>query len=201
MRCGVAFHRCGPTNQGQFRAWLLASVWITASAAIPTETSAQTAAEPPASAEPNIQQLPQVVVRAPAAPKRPVQRRTARQANTPASRPPVPSAVPAAAAGPTPPPPETAAERTVTREEIAARPITRPAEVLEAAPGLIITQHSGEGKARHHARRKDRLVRRAALPLSRAAPADRGQCVPLPGDSAAQRAAWVPVRQWLAHPA
>ena len=58
--------------------------------------------------------------------------------------------MPAAAAGPTPPPPETAAERTVTREEIAARPITRPAEVLEAAPGLIITQHSGEGKANQY---------------------------------------------------
>ena len=42
------------------------------------------------------------------------------------------------------------AKRTVTREEIAARPITRPAEVLEAAPGLIVTQHSGEGKANQY---------------------------------------------------
>ena len=28
-----------------------------------------------------------------------------------------------------------------------SRPITRPGEVLEAVPGLIVTQHSGEGKA------------------------------------------------------
>ena len=55
-----------------------------------------------------------------------------------------------AAEGPTPPPPVAASERTVTREEIAARPITRPGEVLEAAPGLIITQHSGEGKANQY---------------------------------------------------
>jgi TonB-dependent Receptor Plug Domain len=52
--------------------------------------------------------------------------------------------------GPTSPPPEAASELTATREEIAARPITRPAEVLEVAPGLIITQHSGEGKANQY---------------------------------------------------
>src|SRR4051794_24791045 len=39
---------------------------------------------------------------------------------------------------------------TVTHQEIAALPITRPAEVLEAVPGLIITQHSGEGKANQY---------------------------------------------------
>ena len=52
--------------------------------------------------------------------------------------------------GPTPPAPKSASEVTVTRQEIAARPITRPAEVLESAPGLIITQHSGEGKANQY---------------------------------------------------
>jgi len=30
------------------------------------------------------------------------------------------------------------------------RPVTRPGEVLEAAPGLIVTQHSGEGKANQY---------------------------------------------------
>jgi outer membrane cobalamin receptor len=29
-------------------------------------------------------------------------------------------------------------------------PIERPGEMLEAAPGLIVTQHSGEGKANQY---------------------------------------------------
>jgi outer membrane receptor protein involved in Fe transport len=37
-----------------------------------------------------------------------------------------------------------------TGEEINARPVTRPGEVLEANPGLIVTQHSGEGKANQY---------------------------------------------------
>jgi outer membrane receptor protein involved in Fe transport len=39
---------------------------------------------------------------------------------------------------------------TFTGAEINARPFTRPAEALEATPGLIITQHSGEGKANQY---------------------------------------------------
>ncbi|GLS45980.1 TonB-dependent receptor [Methylobacterium brachythecii] len=35
----------------------------------------------------------------------------------------------------------------VTGAQLNARPVTRPGEVLEAVPGLIVTQHSGEGKA------------------------------------------------------
>ncbi len=35
----------------------------------------------------------------------------------------------------------------VSGAQINARPVTRPGEVLEAVPGLIVTQHSGEGKA------------------------------------------------------
>jgi hypothetical protein len=35
----------------------------------------------------------------------------------------------------------------VTREQLAARSVYRPAELLETAPGLIVSQHSGEGKA------------------------------------------------------
>ncbi len=31
-----------------------------------------------------------------------------------------------------------------------ARPFSRPGEVLEAVPGLIVTQHSGEGKANQY---------------------------------------------------
>jgi hypothetical protein len=35
----------------------------------------------------------------------------------------------------------------VTQQQLDARSVYRPAELLEAAPGLIVSQHSGEGKA------------------------------------------------------
>lgn len=44
----------------------------------------------------------------------------------------------------------TASDGSINQAEIANRPIARPAEVLEAIPGLIITQHSGEGKANQY---------------------------------------------------
>ena len=34
---------------------------------------------------------------------------------------------------------------TVTEQQLAARTVYRPAELLETAPGLIVSQHSGEG--------------------------------------------------------
>ena len=43
-----------------------------------------------------------------------------------------------------------ASQMTVTGAELNARPFTRPGEILEAAPGLIVTQHSGEGKANQY---------------------------------------------------
>lgn len=36
---------------------------------------------------------------------------------------------------------------TVTQEQLEARTVYRPGELLEATPGLIVSQHSGEGKA------------------------------------------------------
>ncbi|MES2019361.1 MAG: TonB-dependent receptor [Pseudomonadota bacterium] len=42
---------------------------------------------------------------------------------------------------------ESASEGVVTRSQLAARTVYRPAELLETAPGLIVSQHSGEGKA------------------------------------------------------
>ena len=42
---------------------------------------------------------------------------------------------------------DSASEGTVTREQIASRAWLRPGEVLETVPGLIVTQHSGDGKA------------------------------------------------------
>ncbi|MGY3037056.1 outer membrane receptor protein involved in Fe transport [Bradyrhizobium sp. USDA 4354] len=46
--------------------------------------------------------------------------------------------------------PSMASEITISGEEINARPFTRPGEALEAVPGLIVTQHSGEGKANQY---------------------------------------------------
>ena len=41
----------------------------------------------------------------------------------------------------------TANEGVMTQEQLQARTVYRPGELLEAVPGLIVSQHSGEGKA------------------------------------------------------
>jgi outer membrane receptor protein involved in Fe transport len=43
-----------------------------------------------------------------------------------------------------------ASQMRATGDELNARPVTRPGEIVEAAPGLIVTQHSGEGKANQY---------------------------------------------------
>ncbi len=43
-----------------------------------------------------------------------------------------------------------ASQTTITGEALNARPVTRPGEILEAVPGLVVTQHSGEGKANQY---------------------------------------------------
>jgi len=45
---------------------------------------------------------------------------------------------------------DTASEGLITGRQLDARPIMRTGEVLEAIPGLIISQHSGEGKANQY---------------------------------------------------
>jgi hypothetical protein len=47
-------------------------------------------------------------------------------------------------------PPNLASQMSVTGDELNTRPVTRPGELLEAAPGLSVTQHSGEGKANQY---------------------------------------------------
>jgi hypothetical protein len=42
---------------------------------------------------------------------------------------------------------DSATAGSVPQKELLARGVMRPAELLEAAPGMIVTQHSGEGKA------------------------------------------------------
>ena len=43
-----------------------------------------------------------------------------------------------------------ASQVTISGEDLNARPVARPGEILEAVPGLIVTQHSGEGKANQY---------------------------------------------------
>lgn len=43
-----------------------------------------------------------------------------------------------------------ASERSVSGERTLSRPTARPGEALEVTPGLIVTQHSGEGKANQY---------------------------------------------------
>ena len=45
---------------------------------------------------------------------------------------------------------EAASEGSVTSRRVETRPISRPGEVLEFIPGVIISQHSGEGKANQY---------------------------------------------------
>jgi outer membrane cobalamin receptor len=47
-------------------------------------------------------------------------------------------------------PTDAASEKRISGETLNTRPIERPGEVLEAAPGLIVSQHSGEGKANQY---------------------------------------------------
>jgi hypothetical protein len=41
-------------------------------------------------------------------------------------------------------------EGAITAAQLQTRPVERPAEVLETVPGLVISQHSGEGKANQY---------------------------------------------------
>ncbi|MGE5492466.1 MAG: TonB-dependent receptor, partial [Actinomycetota bacterium] len=45
---------------------------------------------------------------------------------------------------------DSASEGAVTAKELANRPLLRPAEVMESVPGMIVTQHSGDGKANQY---------------------------------------------------
>jgi TonB dependent receptor/TonB-dependent Receptor Plug Domain len=47
-------------------------------------------------------------------------------------------------------PVDSASAGIISGAAINARPVTRPGEMLEAVPGLIVTQHSGEGKANQY---------------------------------------------------
>ena len=77
-----------------------------------------------------------------------VQAEPASSAAAAPSSPPSPAASTSAAVSPSPS--SAASEKAYSRQEINAQPVTRPGEVLEVVPGLIATQHSGEGKANQY---------------------------------------------------
>ena len=45
---------------------------------------------------------------------------------------------------------ETASQGVVTAKELSLRPVYRPGQLLETTPGLVVTAHSGEGKANQY---------------------------------------------------
>jgi len=45
---------------------------------------------------------------------------------------------------------DSASEGTVTAKQLENRPLLRPAEVLEVVPGLVVSQHAGDGKANQY---------------------------------------------------
>src|SRR5580692_4339597 len=47
-------------------------------------------------------------------------------------------------------PPTMASQMTVSGEDLNARPVTRPGEILEAAPGLMVIMHADAGKANQY---------------------------------------------------
>ena len=46
--------------------------------------------------------------------------------------------------------PQLASQMVISGANLNSRPVTEPAEVLEAAPGLAVVQHSGSGKANQY---------------------------------------------------
>src|SRR4051812_45393307 len=45
---------------------------------------------------------------------------------------------------------DAASQGTVEEDQLGNRPLLRPAEILEVIPGLVVTQHSGSGKANQY---------------------------------------------------
>ena len=94
----------------------------------------------PTRAETSVQTLPQINVEAPASDP----------GVTPDAAPPAPAAQSDGASAMSAPANAAASARVITGTELNALPASRTGEVLEAVPGLIVTQHSGEGKANQY---------------------------------------------------
>jgi hypothetical protein len=91
-------------------------------------------------------ELPQIVVNAASRQTE----RTSPPATTPSTAAQQPQIPVSAPTQPENPPPQAASEEVISGAEVNAIPVSRPGEILEAAPGLVVTQHSGEGKANQY---------------------------------------------------
>jgi outer membrane receptor protein involved in Fe transport len=154
----VAFclYRCGGVSRGLLRL-VVGLVLMPALTEAPLAQT-QSSVEPARTAS---SELPAITVESSAqSPKpRPLSKRNARRAARPFQHKPEsdPATMPAAtapgapnvASGPVGQP-NMASQITVAGEALNARPVARPGEILEAVPGLLVTQHSGEGKANQY---------------------------------------------------
>ena len=68
---------------------------------------------------------------------------------------------------------DAASQGSVTAKLLESRPTLRPAEVLEFVPGVIVTQHSGDGKANQYFLRGFNLDHGTDFPRMRTATATR----------------------------
>jgi hypothetical protein len=110
------------------------------------------AAAPPAPSDTTV--LPTIDVSAPRSPPQAQPNVAPRQAApvpTPAPAPPSPYQTGAPnVAGGTPVVPQMASQMVISGANLNSRPVSESAEILEAAPGLAVVQHSGSGKANQY---------------------------------------------------
>src|SRR3954469_18178540 len=133
----------------------LAAIWFVSGAVIAPGASAEDTKPTP---------LPEVVVDAPQqrpdARSKPIRGvdRGGRSRRSPIQNPaPVASAAPVNASPAAAAPVASSSEKNVGGDDVNARPFSRPAEALEVVPGLIVTQHSGDGKANQYFLRSFKL--------------------------------------------
>jgi outer membrane receptor protein involved in Fe transport len=111
-------------------------------------------ATPPASQEAPAEagtQLPTIRVTAPKGKPRPAKPTRTARPPAPAPSPPTPYETGAPnVAGGTPPVPQLASQTTISGADLNSRPTVQSTDILEAAPGLAVVQHSGSGKANQY---------------------------------------------------
>jgi opacity protein-like surface antigen/outer membrane receptor protein involved in Fe transport len=139
-------------------AWfVLASACASAKAQTPPATEAPptsaptpaTTPEQPAPTEAGGTMLPTIRVTAARAKPRAGQPKRAAQAASAPKPSPYETGAPNVAGG-TPTVPQLASQTTISGAELNSRPVATNTEILEAAPGLAVVQHSGSGKANQY---------------------------------------------------
>jgi opacity protein-like surface antigen len=151
----MASRRSGPVA---FLFWVCGASALAQTAPAPPSATDQAPAQAPAAAPagaPSGATLPTITVSAKRKPsaKPPGPARTSATASSTTPTPPSPSPYATGApnvAGGAPIVPQLASQMTISGQDLNARPVTQPGEVLEAAPGLAVVEHSGSGKANQY---------------------------------------------------